>query len=88
MGRSWLMVMLLISVVFSLSISQGDCRWIKLMVHYEREEYSNSQAPSLEENSNVGRGMMEMVMDYGNPEANTNHKGGAFNPPKGSSHRP
>ncbi|KAM0936072.1 hypothetical protein DsansV1_C27g0199621 [Dioscorea sansibarensis] len=82
MGRSCLLVMLLVSLVFSLSITQGQCRWIKLMVHYDKGYSSH------EESSSVERGMMEMVMDYGDPRANTNHKGGAFNPPIGSTHKP
>ncbi|XP_039126400.1 uncharacterized protein LOC120262369 [Dioscorea cayenensis subsp. rotundata] len=82
MGRSCLLEMLLISMVFSISITQGHCRWIKLTVNYDKGY------PSHEENSSVERGMMEMVMDYGDPRANTNHRGGAFNPPTGSSHKP
>ncbi|OVA09827.1 hypothetical protein BVC80_1753g22 [Macleaya cordata] len=74
MGRSYFLRFLLFSAVLALCLSQGFGR--KLM-----ELENEDSAVLLEENTGKARKMIE-VMDYTDPEANTNPRTGyLFTPP-------
>ncbi|WOK97585.1 hypothetical protein Cni_G06293 [Canna indica] len=76
MAKSWFLTLLIISALFSLSIiPQGHGRRMTAV----------RSASEIEEGGWEGRGMVEMTMDYKEPGANTNPRGGLAPPPSPSS---
>ncbi|XP_010937174.1 uncharacterized protein [Elaeis guineensis] len=76
MGKPCFLALLLLSALVFLSFSQGYGRRIRVMRHYGRW---HSPVPVVhEENSGMERKMVEMEMDYQDPTANTNPKGGTL----------